>query len=621
MKKKATQYILYGVVALFLIAAGVILALSFTKPQKPPAEDIVLNGMQIVLPADATDVEQTAAEELKTYMSRITGEELQIVTEGSGEVASGIYIGATDFAASNQVTYPNNAYNEGWAIKAVGRNLVITGGETRGALYGVYHLLEDSLGVRWWNYWEEYVPLMDEARVSGDYDDSGVPYFTYRDNHPGKKATWETNVFCVRNRMNGDSTNSPIEYGGEEYYGKPAHVHTFNRYFSEADFKEHPEWFAYYNGGRISYGQMCLTNEEFAQEFINRVLNSIAESYANADIQGINRPRFFDVSPNDLPQHCTCENCYASQQTHGRSGDLLIFVNKIAAGVAEYYPEVYIETLAYQEYTQPPLDDTKPADNVVVRLADSEMDVLHGLDHYNNDATRENIKGWEAICAEGQLQIWDYVVFYGNSGVAPTMMNYAEDFRIMADLGVDGYMGEQENCIVTDMWDMKFWMIAKLMEDPYQDENTLINDYLNGYYGEAGPYVRQYLDLVSAKANASSAFWMFAATTISPRWLTVEDVIAADGYFEQAFAAVEGDAVLLKRLRHARNALDRVIVTNFESYSEKAAQEGISFELDKKEVCQRAVDCLTEQIAMRGDYDYDAGAILDTYKRELAALA
>jgi len=624
MKKNLTQYILYAVAGLLLVAAAVILVVFLTKgpaAQKPPAEDLVLNQMQIVLPSDATAVEQTAAEELHKYMLSMTGVELDIVAEGSAEVASGIYIGATEFAASNQVTYPDNEFHEGWAIKAVGRNLVLTGGETRGSLYAVYHLLEDSLGVRWWNYWEEYVPMTDEARVSGDYDDSGVPFFTYRDNHPGKTATWETNVFCVHNRMNGDSTNSPIEYGGEESYGKPAHVHTFNRYFTEKDYQEHPEWFAYYNGGRISYGQMCLSNEEFAEEFTRRVLNSISESYATADAQGINRPRYFDVSPNDLPQHCTCQACYTSQQTHGRSGDLLIFVNKVAAGVAEYYPEVYIETLAYQEYTQPPLDDTKPADNVVIRLADSEMDVLHGLDHYNNDTTRENIKGWEAICAEGQLHIWDYIVFYGNSGIAPTMMKYAEDFRIMADLGVDGYMGEQENCIVTDMWDMKFWMISKLLEDPYQDEETLINDYLNGYYGDAGPYVRQYLDLVSAKADASSAFWQFSATTISPRWLKVEDVIAADDYFQQAFAAAEGDDVLLKRLRHARNALDRVIVMNFETYSEQAAEKGIAFTLNKKEICQRTVDCLTEQIAMRGDYDYDAAAILDTYKRELEALA
>ena len=619
MKKNVMQYILYAAAALLLIGGGIVIAVMLLG--KTPAEDIVLNDMQIVLPAEASAVEQTAATELQTYMKKIIGVEMEIVTETGSEDVACIYVGATDFASDNKVTFPDNEFGEGWAIKVVDGSLVLTGGNTRGSLYAVYHFLEDVMGVRWWNYWEETVPEMDEAKIAGDYNVSAVPELLYRDIHPGKKATSQTNTFCVKNRLNGDSTNSPIEYGGEEYYGKPAHVHTFNRYFTEADYQAHPEWFALYNGGRISYGQMCLTNEELVEEFTNRVLKSIAESYATADAQGINRPRYFDVSPNDLPEHCTCTACYASQQEHGKSGDLLIFVNKIAEAVAEWYPEVYIETLAYAEYNDAPLDDTRPADNVVIRLADSDMDVLHGLDHYNNENMLKRVKDWQAICAEGQLQIWDYVVFYGDTGLAPTMYSYSETFKLMADIGVNGYFGEQEDPISTDMWDMKYWMLAKLAEDPYQDEDALIDDFVYGYYGEAGTYIRQYLDLVTAKAEASSSYWRFSANTISPRWLTVEDVIAANEYFEQAFAAAEGDSDLMRRVRLARCALDRVIFNNYEDYAEKAADKGIAFDLDQKEICQRIVDCLTEQIAMRGDYDYEASTNLDAYKRKLQSLS
>ena len=348
MQKKSSQFILYGAAALLVVAAIAILVVSILMP---PAEDLVLNNMQIVLPANATVIEQTAAEELNTYLEKMTGSKIPVVTEGTS-TAAGIYIGATDFAAANNVTYPDAQFNEGWAIKAVNGNLVLCGGETRGVLYSVYHLLEDCLGVRWWTYWEEYVPYVTEARVSGNYKDSGAPAFAYRDIHGGRTSIAETNVFCVRNRLNGDCSNAPAEYGSEESYGLPAHVHTFNRYFDITDFQEHPEWFAYVNGGRVSYGQLCLTNAGLVEEMTKRVLKSIETSYANADANGTNRPQYYDISPNDQEEHCNCTECFKARNEKGASGVLIHFINQVAEKVAEVYPDAYIETLAYASYVE-----------------------------------------------------------------------------------------------------------------------------------------------------------------------------------------------------------------------------------------------------------------------------
>ena len=142
-----------------------------------------------------------------------------------------IYIGATQYATSNQVTFPDNAFGEGWAIKAVDGNLVLCGGRVRGVLYAVYHLLEDVLGVRWWSIWEEFIPTQSAALVPGDYDDSGVPAMEYRD-----VFAWVTETdsrFFVRNRLNGFMAYAPAKLGGKEDFGEPAHIHTFDRYFPE----------------------------------------------------------------------------------------------------------------------------------------------------------------------------------------------------------------------------------------------------------------------------------------------------------------------------------------------------------------------------------------------------
>lgn len=142
-----------------------------------------LSKMQIVLPAEATAVEQSAAAELNVYLEKMTGSTLPIVPEGQSISGKAVYIGATQFAAGNAVAYPTDGdeFGEGWAIRAVDGNLVLTGAPTRGVLYAVYHLLEDCLGVRWWTPWDEDIPTGGSAEVAADYNDSGVPAFEYRD--------------------------------------------------------------------------------------------------------------------------------------------------------------------------------------------------------------------------------------------------------------------------------------------------------------------------------------------------------------------------------------------------------------------------------------------------------
>ena len=51
-------------------------------------------------------------------------------------------------------------------------------------------------------------------------------------------------------------------------------------------------------------------------------------------------------------------------------GPLLDFVNFLADGIKDKYPEVYIDTLAYQ-YTQKAPKTIRPRDNVIVRLCDT----------------------------------------------------------------------------------------------------------------------------------------------------------------------------------------------------------------------------------------------------------
>ena len=566
-----------------------------------------LSKMQIVIPASATEVEKTAAAELQTYLQKITGIQPEIKTEGSNSGA-GIYVGATNYAMQKGVTYPTEGDENGeaWGIKAVNGDLFLSGAPARGPLYAVYHLLEDVLGVRWWNLWEEYVPT-GSAIVPADYQDSGVPVMEYREVFVGKETSTDY-AFYARNRMNGFTTNIPIAYGGEESYGAPAHVHTFNRYFGSADFAAHPEWFALIDGVRASDGQLCLTNESLKTEFASRLVRNVA-----SDPDAI-----YSVSPNDDTKFCQCSACQSVINTYGMSGYVLGFVNEMAQAVQEAgYRDAQVEMLVYWAYVEPPKGGVTPEGNVQIRFADNYIDLLHSLDHANNADTVANLQAWIDI-SSNDVYYWQYVVNYNNNGILPTMFHYGSDIVKLEEMGVNGWFAEQEQCINADFWDMKLWLIAKLMEKPVSGEEytALMDEFIFGYYGEeAGKYIRDYLYYMYEKAEATNADQYFGTNIIGAEWLSVQDILAGNDFFEKAFAAAGGDAILLRRLRAARSGLDRVIHENFAKWEDQASIAGLTLPFTRREVGKRIYQSMTEQIAVRGAYDPDYPRFYNSYNR------
>ena len=592
---------------------------------------VCLEKLQIVLPVNATAVEQSSAEELAIHILKMTGKSMVTVTEGQ-QSGRAVYIGATRYAAELQVTYPDNAFGEGWAMKAVDGNLVLTGSKNRGTLYAVYHLLEDELGIHWWNPWEEYVPSAEHAVISGDLDKRGVPAMKYRDIYISGLQEAVHYMFATRNRLNGFASNNPVAYGGKEDYSLPYLAHTFRLYFSpfytedgedgKADqqawmnaignpnkvnyFEEHPEWFAYdkETGKRTPGGQLCLNNEELYQAYEKKFLATIQYCIEKADAEGKPHPRYYDVTPADVSGHCQCEKCAASIAKHGASGNLHRFVNRLATAAKKTFPseDFSVETLAYWDYLEPPLDDTKPADNVVIRFADNYMDILHDIHHKNNASLLANLKTWQKLVKKGNLQIWDYGTVYNTNGVFPSMYKYKENQMTFLAHDVDGYFVELEEYINTDFWDMKLWLLSRIMEVPDQDYDALMNTFLYGYYGkEAGKYIREYLDFMHEKAEAYNGHISFGYSIVAAPWLHAADVLKGDDLFEKAMSAAGGNALYCRRLRAARCGLDRVIAEGYSKWWDQAEDAGIPWNIDKKTVLNRLMTALEEQKGRGGD--------------------
>src|SRR5690606_38717057 len=103
--------------------------------------------------------------------------------------------------------------------------------------------------------------------------------------------------------------------------------------------------------------QLCLTNVEMRKELTRNALERLHQTPGATMIS---------ISQNDNNNRCECEACRAVEEREGSPAGLVIqFVNAVAEEIEKEYPEVLVETLAYQ-YTRKPPKHVKPRPNVIV---------------------------------------------------------------------------------------------------------------------------------------------------------------------------------------------------------------------------------------------------------------
>lgn len=521
----------------------------------------------IVLAANATLPERTAAQELAHYLHQITGGSFTVQDEqGAFGRGSRLYVGATAFAEKHGL-HSTELGSEEWVLRTVGSDLIIMGGRPRGTLYAAYHFLEDELGVHWWNPFEESVPHAPTLRI-GHLDRRGRPTLAYRDIY--MLYGQDGGQFAARNRLNREG-DAPISarYGGSRDYGPPYHVHTFSSYVPPSSmFSRHPEWFSLIDNRRVADGaQLCLTQPEMREFFLKKLLRFIETSRAEAQTAGVPPPVVYSVSQNDCLNPCQCATCQAvARAEESECGPLLDFVNYLADAIRERFPDVYLDTLAYQ-YTQKAPKTIRPRDNVIIRLCDTESDPTKPITDEANRAFREHLARWSEIAHN--LRVWDYAVTYANPvGLpVPTAQTYGADFQFYAEHHVEGVFTELEFEILADLRDFKVWMMMKLLENPRADYGRLVRTFTDGFYGRAGGLMRRYLSDLEKEAKVRGTKCNWNSTPASLTYLNLQFVQQAHSLFDRMEKAAGADDVLLRRVRHARLPLDRATLALFNKLS------------------------------------------------------
>lgn len=157
--------------------------------------------------------------------------------------------------------------------------------------------------------------------------------------------------------------------GTRQPYGRQAAHGLHGMTDNEATFKNHPDWFALYGGQRhtdpnIGNNQLCYSNQELLRE---------AVLFARAQLDHFDMDVVSIMPPDGYTALCQCKLCEGKESPQlgerGRASNYVWgFVNQVAREVGKTHPDKLISNCAYGIYTLPPdnIDKLEPNLQVII---------------------------------------------------------------------------------------------------------------------------------------------------------------------------------------------------------------------------------------------------------------
>ena len=485
----------------------------YTPPSVTTEMVIVDNGVSeyyIVTAENPDECIVTATNELQTYIEKISGAKLDIVTESNLPKGSKAFIvGETELEESIVAIDRSEIKTDGFRLYSDGNYFVISGADSRGTLYGVYTFLEEYLGVRWFTPTLEVVPENEDIIVDADIDRTVEPSFSVRRND----CAGTNDAHRARTKMNVSFWQPATAYGGALTYvvwdaSLPSLV-------PDSLFAEHPEYFALQEDGTRSTDHVCLTHPDVLDITIASVREKIEANTIGA--------KYVHIGQKDNQNYCHCESCEALYEKYGSvCAPTLIFTNNLADALDEDYPDFMFTFFAYLETERPPQD-------LSLKCNKNVAPVLCGLhsacrSHPLTECGHEDVQEETLLTAYGEHEpriaedflnwtkvaettyIYDYTInflnvaqFFSNFGTMQSTMKY------MHDIGITGYIYNCGDGHYAAFNELRNYLLTKLQWDVDCDVEYHMMDFIKAYYGEdAAPYIKEILDIQTAQIAATA---------------------------------------------------------------------------------------------------------------------
>lgn len=465
----------------------------------------------------------------------------------------------------------------GYAIKKIGRTVFILARGKDGYHMGALAFLREVIGYEMIS--EDCVIYSKDGTTLPEFELTETPSFAYR-----QQQTYMTKdeVYGM-----GLQTHSDIWIPSSEGWD----MHNTLHYLPTETYRSaHSAWYYDYTDSvEVARTQICPTAGGSSSEFNAMVeviaANMLVQINAYPERENIS----FSIMDTGDGDDCTCSRCTLYDTLYGEGGFAAAWIdlmNAVNAKVRESLPAdrtLNIAFLAYRgtekapasidgngnvtlpkryeinddgTYTQTS-EDLKCDEGVTVWLAPINGLYAENFNHADNAETLATIKKWATL--SDSVYLWMYGTnfkFY----MYPynTWKASAENYKILADLGVKAAWSQSNETEATAFSDLKGYIDSKFMFDVNADYETVLNTYFTNYYGAGATKMRALFDKIVAKCeeietnydglgrgiydeleNTSGFLGIGAKTYWSKTWIE-ECVTLCD----EATAAVDADSSL-----------------------------------------------------------------------------
>ena len=480
-------------------------------------------GQEVIILSTIEETEKPATL-LKTYLDQAFENPFLIQTYNPKNKNSPKII--LEITIDNSIIEKNS-----FIIKSDEKNIELIGSSEKTLRYAIYTLLE-TWGFRKYTAKDNFIPKLKQVSFPKNSYQIYKPSFDYR-------ALFYPDCYDegFRDWHKLDWHITDFGLWGHSFY-KLLNAKTY--------FKTNPEFFALYEGQRNSES-LCMTNDTVV-EIITKKMSEIIAQNPNAT--------FFSVSQNDDVVYCECDKCKALNEKHGGpQGSFYFFLNKIAV----QFPKTKITTLAYLHTYRAPTD-LKIEPNIYSLFCPIQMNRGKAIiEEPNNKVFLNILNKWSTTAPH--LFLWDYTVEFTNYlSPFPNLHTFSKNFKLYEQNQVKGLFVQGYADIPGDLYELRQYLLAKIIWNTQTDVEAVTDDFLNGFYGNAAPFVKKYINLLTQYQEKTDRYLDIYSDPVQSRstFLTPEAMNQYDQIISQAEIATKDSPLLAKRILKLRLALEYV---------------------------------------------------------------
>lgn len=541
--------------------AGVAASSSLAHAARPPHND---QGVPVpnfsIYRGDENPITFWSAQDLANYIQLISGYTPPVIVPPAAPPGGHvIYFGRNNPAAAAAGIDFDSLGEDGFALRPVGSNSVLIAGATdRGNLNGLYYVVDRIFGAKWWAPGATHLPHLPNLRIrQADFTGDHVPRFDYRQIMNKDSIN---PVYQHQNLLNGRARQ--ISPG----LTVPGQVNTWSEMIAGYD-PNHEGWTVWFIltdilPDYLHGGQALLMDPAARAAAIERVTARLQSNIA----QGF--PPVIQIEQADTSWIAdAASTAFAAQHGNALSACQIDFLNEVLAGVQQTLPQARFSTLAYQWSYQPPTNLAVNSD-IVVTVCPEVADLAQPLTSGSNAGIGTVLSGWGTQCEN--LAVWAYTTnFLNYIQPLPTWTAELESIAELASFPeVKGYMAQSAfNHTGSEFSFLRTWCSARMLWDPTLNPAAVIDEFVAGYYGAAGPHIRNYLHLLEGAVAASGAK-VALRHSVGATYFTPAVMKQADDLMIAAAAAVAGDPALAQRVAAVRLGVDYVILMRRAEYAQ-----------------------------------------------------